>query len=132
MLPSSELAGRVVARTLTELHWMGIVCGFVLLLATFFSGSGLRHPALARALVTLMLLLTATSQFIVLRRMEALHASMGAIDSVSTTDSRRVEFDRLHDYSTWLESGVLLSGLVMIYFAAEPPRSRMSAAGTRL
>jgi hypothetical protein len=65
-----------------------------------------------------MLLLTIISQFGVLPRMAALRASMGEIDKVPLSDPSRVAFDNLHVWSTRLEQGVLILGLVVVYLTA--------------
>jgi hypothetical protein len=43
---------------------------------------------------------------------------MGVIDNVPFTDARRVEFNRLHQWSTRTEGGVLLLGLVVVVLTA--------------
>jgi hypothetical protein len=59
-------------------------------------------------------LLTATSQFTVSRRMEALKKEMVSVQNTPETDSRRVEFNRLHHRSVAFEGAVLLLGLASI------------------
>jgi hypothetical protein len=67
----------------------------------------------------IMLALTLISQFGIIPRMDTLRASLPAdIDSVPTDDSARVQFDTLHAWSTRLEGGVLLLGLVVVYLTA--------------
>jgi hypothetical protein len=65
-----------------------------------------------------MLLLTLTSQFGIIPRMDTLRASMGEIDSVPADNPARLQFDALHHWSTRVESGVLLLGLVVAYLTA--------------
>ena len=43
---------------------------------------------------------------------------MGDIDNVAPSDPGRVQFNALHIWSTRLESGVLLLGLVVVYLTA--------------
>jgi hypothetical protein len=50
--------------------------------------------------------------------MAALRSSMGEIDKVALNDPARVQFDALHVWSTRLESGVFLFGLIVIYLTA--------------
>ncbi len=122
VLPSRELAGAVVTRSLTSLHWIGIVAGCVFLAASVVNSKTsdvVQHFAGARAvLVVLMLLLTAISQFGVSRRMLALRAEMGMIDNVAASDPRRIAFNQLHQWSTRLEGGVLLLGIATVYLLA--------------
>ncbi|MBA3915928.1 MAG: DUF4149 domain-containing protein [Acidobacteriales bacterium] len=128
VLPTRQLAGNVVSRSLTSLHWMGMVAGLVFLAAS------LAHSRLAigrtqafaprNILVALMLLLTAVSQFEVTPKMATLRSAMGIIDNVPLSDPARLQFDALHVWSTRLEGGVFLLGLVLAYLVAR----RMDAA----
>jgi len=124
VLPTRHLAGNVVARSLPALHWMGMISGVVFLACSLIYSrlaTGTAHPWAARnVLLLIMLVLTAISQFGIIPQMDTMRASMGEIDSVSMTDPARVQFDALHVWSTRLESGVLLLGLVAAYLAAQP------------
>jgi hypothetical protein len=122
VLPTRHLAGSLVSATLPKLHWMGIVSGVAFLIASMLYArlsAGNAHPLAARhVLLYLMLLLTIISQFAVLPKMAALRASMGEIDSVPLNNPARVAFDGLHVWSTRLEQGVLILGLVVVYLTA--------------
>jgi uncharacterized membrane protein len=122
VLPSRHLAGTVVGHSLVTLHWMGIVSGIVFLASSMLYSrltKGTAHVFAARnVLICLMLALTLISQFGIIPRMEALRASMGQIDSVPLNDPARVQFDGLHVWSTRVESGVFLLGLVVVYLTA--------------
>jgi len=124
VLPTRHLAGNVVSRSLTALHWMGIISGIVFLACSMIYSrlnTGAAHPFAARHLVLyLMLGLTLASQFGITPRMAVLRDSMGEIDSVPLTDPARMEFDALHIWSTRLEGGVFLLGLIAAYLAAQP------------
>jgi uncharacterized membrane protein len=115
VLPTRELAGNVVNPSLRSLHWMGIISGVVFLVSStlYIRGkSALWKPFSAvNLLVLLMLILTLISQFVITPRMQTLRAEMGTIDTVPIGDSRRVEFNRLHGWSTRVEGGVLLLGI---------------------
>ncbi len=120
-LPKREMAGAVVTKALAALHWIGIASGIVFLVcalaAPHFGGVALGWRSW---LVVAMLALTLVSQFGVSRRMVALRKDMVEIDSVAPEDPRRVEFNQLHRYSTALEQGVLLLGLVVLWGVARP------------
>ena len=117
VLPTRQLAGAVVTRALTSLHWIGIVAAVVLLVSSFLVSS--EHGKIARQVcVLLMLALTLASEFGIGRRMTVLRAEMGEIDGVAPADPRRIEFNRLHQWSTRLEGGVLLLGLATIFLIA--------------
>ena len=122
VLPTRHLAGAVVTRSLGILHWMGIVCGFVFLITSMinsYSARGAPYPFAPRhLLVYIMLALTAISQFVVSAKMLALRTAMGEIDLVPIDDARRIAFNQLHVWSTRLESGVLILGLIVLFLVA--------------
>ena len=122
LLPSRHLAGSVVNRSLAALHWMGIVSGIVFLVTSMaycYSTGGSARPLAARhILVYLMLALTIASQFGISPRMQALRTEMVVVDNVPQADPRRVQFNRLHGWSSKLEGGVLLLGLAVLYLTA--------------
>jgi len=115
ILGSRDAAGMMVGYSLARLHFAGIILGLVFLAARLarshdFGGST-SAPALC---VVLMVLLTASSQFSVSNRMEALKKEMVSVQNTPETDPRRVEFNRLHHRSVAFEGVVLLLGLAGI------------------
>jgi hypothetical protein len=65
-----------------------------------------------------MLALTLISQLGIIPRMDTLRASMGSLDAVAADNSERLQFDALHRWSTRVEGGVLLLGLLVAYLTA--------------
>ncbi len=126
VLPTRHLAGSVVSRSLGALHWIGLVSGVVFLISSMTHARlaiGSAHPLAARhILLYIMLALTLISQFGISPKMASLRASMGEIDSVPPTDPARVQFNALHVWSTRLEGGVFLLGLVVVYLTAALPQ----------
>ena len=122
ILPSRQLAGAVVSRSLGILHWLGIACGAIFLVTSIIDSqvvTGLPELFSARnLLVFAMILLTVISVFAISTRMLDLRNQMVFIDNVPHDDARRVEFNRLHVWSTRLESGVLLLGLAVIFLTS--------------
>jgi uncharacterized membrane protein len=122
VLPTRELAGNVVNRTLTILHWMGIASGLLFLTSSMLYAklaTGRTRPLAPRhVLIVLMLVLTLISQLGVSRRMSRLRAQIGTIDTIPQTDPRRMEFNHLHGWSTRLEGTVLVLGMGVLYLAA--------------
>ena len=122
VLPTRQLAGNVVNRMLPILHWMGLVSGVIFIASSLLYSrimTGFARPLAGRhVLVLLMLLLTVISQFMIVPRMAALRSDMANIDNVPQDDARRVEFNRLHVWSSRLEQGVFLLGLATIFFVA--------------
>ena len=122
VLPTRHLAGNIVGRTIAILHWLGIISGLVFLASSLLYSQltrGTPHAFAARNIViVLMLALTLISQFGIIPRMDALRASIGEIDSVPPDNPARMQFDALHVWSTRVEAGVLLLGLVVVYLTA--------------
>ena len=122
ILPSRQLAGAVVSRSLGILHWMGLTCGLVFLVTSVIESQIMNGvPALLsgrNVLVCCMILLTLIGMFAISTRMLELRNQMVFIDNVPHDDARRVEFNRLHIWSTRLESAVLLFGLAVIFLTS--------------
>ena len=122
ILPSHQLAGNVVNRSLGILHVMGIGCGIVFAITSMMNCravDGMAHPFAARhLLIYAMIILTLVSMFGVASKMQVLRQQMGVIDDFPQDDARRVEFNRLHVWSTRIEGTVLLLGLVVLYLTA--------------
>ena len=122
VLPSAHLAGLVVRNTLIDLHWMGVVTGIVFLVCSTIDNrvtvGRWRIFALSNILVTVMLALTAISQFFVIPRMDVLRITAGEISVLPASNPIRVEFDSLHAWSTRIEMMVLALGLLALYSVA--------------
>src|SRR5438045_3458606 len=127
VLPSTDLAGNVIAPSLKALHRMGLVAGMIFLAASLLLPTHLPKTTfmkLAPAFVLLMLLLTGIAQFYVIPRMEELRPAMAGYtyiialpDSGKRAEEARQKFDSLHHWSTRLEGAVLILGLVVLgYF----------------
>ncbi len=119
VLPNTHLAGNVVGRALGKLHWIAIISGIVFLVTSLLYSrltSGTAHLfAMRHVLIVLMLGLTLFSQFWIIPKMDTLRASVGDFAQVPLTNPARVEFDKLHIWSTRVEGAVLILGLVVIY-----------------
>ena len=119
VMPTKDLAGAVVGYSLARLHVLGIVAGCIYLIATAAqerSVAALARPA--ALLVIVMILCTMASQYGVIARMDALRAQMGSVDATPAGNTLRAAFDRQHQYSVWLESAVLFSGLAALFLTA--------------
>ena len=124
VLPTKDLTGTVVGYSLARLHVLGIIAGCVYLLATAAlekTVGALASPA--SILVFVMIICTMLSQFGVIARMDVLRQQMGSVEAAPAGSPLLVAFNRLHQYSVWLESAVLLSGLAALFFAAKQKSS---------
>lgn len=122
VLPLREWAGNVVNPSLYRLHWMGLASGLIFLVCSLLHNrtqyAQFRAVSAVHILVLLMLALTAVSHFAISPRMMALRNQMGVIDNVSPSDPRRVEFNRLHVWSTRSEGSVFFLGLIVVGLTA--------------
>jgi uncharacterized membrane protein len=122
VLPTTHLAGNVVGRALSKLHWIAIFSGLVFLISSLIYSrftNGTAHVLAARhILLCLMLALTLISQFGIIPRMNALRASLGEVSAAPVDSPDRIQFDALHVWSTRVEGAVLLLGLVVVYLTA--------------
>jgi uncharacterized membrane protein len=122
VLPTHQLAGNVVNRSLSILHWMGLSCGVIFAATSLISAriaDGAAQPLAARNLIIyLMLGLTLVGMFVIQSRMWSLRQQMGLIDELPSDDSRRVEFNRLHVWSTRVEGAVLILGLGLLFLVS--------------
>lgn len=122
VLPMRQLAGNVVNRSLGIMHWMAISCGVVFAVASMIDSrvvNGAAEPfALRNLIVYAMLVLTLVSMFGVAARMLELRQQMGVIDDVPHDNPLRVEFNRLHHWSTRIESTVLVLGLGLLFLVS--------------
>jgi uncharacterized membrane protein len=122
VLPSTHLAGNLVGRALSKLHWIAIISGVVFLISSLLYSrltDGTAHVFAGRhVLLSLMLALTLLSQFWIMPRMDTLRAQVSDFASVPVDNPARVQFDALHVWSTRVEGAVLLLGLVVVYLTA--------------
>jgi uncharacterized membrane protein len=116
VLASRDQAGAIVGYSLGRMHWMGIVCGGVILLARLLRIRSLTALLAPAALcVVLMIILTVISQLAVSPKMAVLRAQMGSIEATAAGNPLLAEFARLHTISVGLESGVLLAAMAALF-----------------
>jgi uncharacterized membrane protein len=122
VLPNTHLAGNVVGRALSKLHWIAIFSGIVFLISSLLYNrftDGTAHIFAARhILLCAMLALTLVSQFGIMPHMDTLRASLGEVSAAPLDNHERIQFDALHVWSTRVEGAVLLLGLVVVYLTA--------------
>jgi hypothetical protein len=112
VLASRDQAGAIVGYSLGRMHWMGFVCGVVILLVRVLRIRSLSALVAPAALcVVLMIILTVISQVAVSPKMAVLRVQMGSIEATVAGNPLLAEFARLHTISVGLESGVLLAGM---------------------
>ena len=116
VLASRDQAGAIVGYSLGRMHWMGIVCGVLILLVRLLRIRSLTALVAPAALcVVAMIILTVISQVAVSPKMAVLRVQMGSIEATAAGSPLLAEFARLHTISVGLESGVLLAGFAALF-----------------
>ena len=115
VLPSPQLAGNLVSRTLGVAEIIGIVLG-IILLVSLLSGRwrdkrGTLFEFITLALMTLSMIV---SHFVVSQRLHGMRARFGDISALALTDPVRVAFNQLHQYSVWLMGFNILAALILV------------------
>jgi Domain of unknown function (DUF4149) len=121
VLPSRELAGALVARTLTILNVGGAVVGLLLLAGAFVGRKGTRLVALLVELLALAAMTGAAfvGHFVIASRMAGLRAQMGKpIEEVAADDALRVAFNALHGQSVTAMSVAIAAAAVALFLVA--------------
>src|SRR6202022_805463 len=122
VLASRDQAGAMVGYSVFRMHFSGVICGLVFLVARVVRSRSVGSLVAPAALcVVLMIALTVISVHAVSPRMAELRGKMGSIERATAssqgTDSPLLaEFGKLHRVSVTLEGGVLLAGLAGMYF----------------
>lgn len=109
-------AGDIVNLALGGTEVAGIICGVLLLLLLFISkeqrGKLFKVEALLLALMTLSMLV---SKFVVSAKLHAMRAEFGeALQTMAATETAKIAFNQLHQYSVWLMSFAMLAALALI------------------
>jgi hypothetical protein len=116
VLASRDQAGAIVGFSLVRMHWMGIICGILILLVRMMRTHRFGSLSSPGALcILLMILLTVASQLAVSPKMAALRVQMGSVEATATDSPLLAEFSRLHRVSVSIESVVLLAGFAALY-----------------
>ncbi len=125
VLPSRELAGSVVSRTLMILNISGIAIAALLILTSLIGRRGASRFWLwtERFLFLVMGAACAVGQFVIALWMQFTRSQMGRpIDELAVDDPLRLQFNSLHEYSVWvLVAGMAAALLSFIIVAATRP-----------
>lgn len=118
VLPTRELAGSVVNRTLAIVNYGGIIIGLILLASSYFSRQRVGRVKL-RLEQGLLLLLTAAcafGQFVIAARLNDLRGQIGRpVEELAVDDSMRVAFNDLHGYSVTILLTAMMAALIAFF-----------------
>ena len=128
VLPSKHEAGMVVAGTLGALNYVGLVCGFLFMMASPRKLEGRRSHRLALAELVCwagMMGATMLVQWKIVPAMERDRIAVGGdVDAAAPENPARLDFERLHPVSEKVEGAALFLGLgVVVLMGLERPPS---------
>jgi hypothetical protein len=126
VLPSRELAGAIVGRTLSIVNVGGFVVSLLLLATVLVARYAERRRRIAAEAVSLALIALATGvgQWVIAARLAALRVGMRRpIDELAQNDPLRVAFGSLHGYSVLALSLGMLAALAALLLIARRAKS---------
>lgn len=135
ILPSNELAGNMVNRTLMIVNISGLAFGVILLLMSLVPRGEERKIWIwiQRTLLLIVTVACAVGQFVIAFWMAYLRVQMkGPIDDLAANDPLRMQFDYLHQYSVWVLLTAMIAALLAFFVIARGPgkaAKKSSSAG---
>lgn len=122
VLPTRELAGSVVSRTLMIVNLSGLIIGLILLLTSFIKNLNIKPFLLwtERVLLILLTAACAVNQFVIAIWLAYVRAQFGGkpVDEIPLEDPLRIQFNQLHQYSVWILMGSMAAALVVFFLIA--------------
>ena len=119
VLPSRELAGSVVSRTLMIVNISGLIIGLILLASSFLRQHGVKPLWIwtERFLLVILTLACAVGQFVIGLWLSFVRAQMGGkpIDEIPLEDPLRIQFNNLHQYSVWVLAAAMIAALLVFF-----------------
>lgn len=118
VLPSRELAGAMVNRTLAILNYSGLAVGLLLLATSFIPRLAISGAKLwaERILLIFLAATCAFGQFVIGAKLRDLRRQIGRpIDELASDDSMRVAFNSLHGYSVIILLAAMCAALIAFF-----------------
>jgi hypothetical protein len=116
VLPTRELAGALVSRTLSIINITGLIIALILLVTSFIKRAEARSFLLwaERIALSVVAICGAVGQFVIAIWLAYIRAQIGRpIDEVAADDPLRIQFNTLHEYSVW----ALMTGMIAALLA---------------
>lgn len=129
VLPSRELAGSIVSRTLLILNVSGLIVGAILLLTSFLrqvDANRLRVWA-ERFLLLILTAACAVGQFVIGLWLSYIRSQINRpIDEVAADDPLKIQFDTLHEYSVWILFAGMIAALLAFFLIAQKSERKLT------
>lgn len=129
VLPSRELAGSIVSRTLLILNLSGLVLGAILLLTSFVKQTEANRFRIwtERFLLLILTAACAVGQFVIGLWLSFIRTQIGRpIDEVAADDPLKIQFNNLHQYSVWVLLAGMVAALLAFFLIAQKSEKKLT------
>ena len=116
VLPSGEMAGAVVNKTLEVINYSGLIIGLALIVLSFLSAERRWIIWVERILLAILVLACGLGQFVIVTGMRALSQQSGKpISELAEDDPLRRAYMELHGYSVSLLSVAMIAAFIAYF-----------------
>ena len=122
VLPSRELAGSVVSRTLAIVNYGGLLMGLILFASSFVKQSEIKKIGLwaERFLLVVFSSACGVGQFVIALWLSYIRSQINRpIDEVAPEDPLRIQFNNFHQYSVWVLGAAMIAALVLFFIMTQ-------------
>ncbi len=126
VLPSRELAGLIVNRTLAIINYSGFTVGLILLASSYVLRQNVNRTKLLLEQGSLLLLTAACAfgQFVIAAKLNDLRGQIGRpIDELAIDDPLRAAFNDLHGYSVTILTTALIAAVAAFFLLVRRVRN---------
>ncbi len=121
VLPSRELAGSIVNRTLAILNFGGMAISIVLILTSLVAAARMNKIWLwfERVLLVFVGAACAVGQFVIGLWLASIRIQLGRpMDEVAVDDPLHIQFNSLHEYSVWVLFAGMAAAVIVFFIIA--------------
>lgn len=121
VLPSREMAGSVVNRTLAILNYSGLAISLIMIATSLIATARISRLWLwvERFLLLVLAAACAIGQFVIGFWLSSIRLQLGRpIDDVAVDDPLRIQFNVLHEYSVWVLFAGMIAALITFFVIA--------------
>ena len=127
VLPSRELAGLVVNRTLAVINYSGFIVGLILLASSYVlqqRNVNRTKLLLERGLLLLLTAACAFGQFVIAAKLGDLRGQIGRpIEELATNDPLRAAFNDWHGYSVTILTTAMIAAVAAFFLLVRRARN---------
>jgi len=128
VLPSRELAGSVISRTLAIVNYSGLIISLILLASSFVRQSETNRFRLLteRFLLVIFGLACGVGQFVIALWLAYIRSQMNRpVDELAVEDPLRLQFNNLHEYSVWFLITAMVAALILFFLLSQKPERKL-------